>query len=173
MKKIIIISILALAALNTNAQSSDAAAKCKKAPNMPANAVPAWPKSAYTPAGDPSCAPCYTYKTKRGLEVMECPFAYFPAEHSNSTYEAPVADVNTMSTVNTLEVQAQNTYTGNYPGCPKMPNMPKNAKLVYPKSAYTPTGDPSCAPCYEYTTKRGLEVMECPHLWFPPEHNNQ
>ncbi len=47
-------------------------------PQAPANAVPAWPKSAYTELKNP---PCYEYKNKRGLTVMECPGAQFEPEH--------------------------------------------------------------------------------------------
>jgi len=62
--------------------------------------------------------------------------------------------------------------SSNHAVCMKAPDMPANAKLVFPKAAYTPVQDPSCPPCYEYTTKRGLKVMECPFLWFPPEGGN-
>ncbi len=54
--------------------------KLKSDPDMPANAVPAYPTSPYIPLYDP---PCYTYKTKSGLEVMECHGLLFPPEHND------------------------------------------------------------------------------------------
>lgn len=47
-------------------------------PNAPANAVPAWPTTPYQELQNP---PCYKYVNKRGLEVTECPGAYFEPEH--------------------------------------------------------------------------------------------
>jgi hypothetical protein len=54
---------------------------CRRAPHMPANAVPAWPESHYTPLQDPACPPCYKYKSKKsGITIMECPYGNFPSE---------------------------------------------------------------------------------------------
>ena len=163
MKQSIIIALFSLVTMGAYAQ--DAKKVCQKAPNAPARAVATFPESAYTPTGDPSCAPCYTYKTKRGLEVMECPFLYFPGKGGS---EGSTASQTTYTTVN---AQDQRSYTGNYSKayCARDPHMPKNGHTVYPKSDYIPTGNPACAPCYEYTTKRGLKVMECHDLLFPPE----
>lgn len=47
-------------------------------PQAPANAVAAWPTTPYTAVHNP---PCYKYINKRGLEVTECPGAYFEPEH--------------------------------------------------------------------------------------------
>jgi len=77
MKKTFLILLLTLAALNMYAQSdvqtttNSNGAVCKKFPNMPANAVPVWPKGAYTPLEDASCPPCYEYKRKNGIMTME------------------------------------------------------------------------------------------------------
>lgn len=166
-------SLLAVAALDAGAQSANKTV-CKKAPNMPANAVMVFPKSAYTPVQDPSCPPCYEYTTKRGLRVMECPFALFPPEKSASersaeaTSHTEVTRTESNGSGTTVGMESQNSYTGNYnySRCAKELNLPAGATPVYPKSAYVPSGNPDCPPCYEYTTKRGLKVMECPNLWF-------
>ena len=71
---------------------------------------------------------------------------------------------NAQSATNTME-------NSKHAVCMKAADMPANAKMVFPKTAYTPVQDPSCPPCYEYTTKKGLKVMECPFLWFPPERS--
>lgn len=138
---------------------------CKKDPNMPKDAKPAWPESVYTPLEDPACPPCYKYTSKLGHGVMECPFLRFPAEH------------NQQGTANEPMFAAPGTETraGNYPPvCRKAPDMPKNAKPAWPESSdYTPLQDPSCPPCYTYTSKLGHEVMECPFLRFPAEHPHQ
>jgi uncharacterized Zn-binding protein involved in type VI secretion len=55
--------------------------------------------------------------------------------------------------------------------CKQFPNMPANAYPVWPKGTYTPLEDPSCPPCYEYTSKHGTLRMECPYLQFPAEHS--
>ena len=120
---------------------------------MPAKAVQVFPKDAYIPLEDKSCPPCYQYRGIHGTMVMECPFI-LPAQPGN-TGSGP-------QTTN-IDLQSQNTYTGNYPACNKIQGMPANAKLVYPRATYLPAGNPACAPCYEYTTKRGLKVMECPN----------
>ncbi len=166
---------MSFAALNVMAQTADQSATnkhlvCKKDPNMPKGAVPVWPKSDYTQLQDPSCPPCYKYKSKKtGLMIMECPYLWFPAEHKD-----PATGEVTQTAMNgSVTVQRNNSYTGNYPICPKDPLMPANAKPVFPKSEYTPLGHPECAPCYEYTTKRGTKVMECHQLWFPAEHKDQ
>ena len=41
----------------------------RRDPEMPANAVPAYPTSPYIPLYDP---PCYRYIDKKGVSVMEC-----------------------------------------------------------------------------------------------------
>lgn len=171
MKKAIILSFLSFAVLNAIAQTDAPAvsgnAVCNRIPNMPAHAARVWPKSAYIPIGEPaSCPPCYEYKTKHGLVVMECPFLWFPPENEPSAEGAVTAQTEPDGSV---EIQGQNTYSGNYPACKKETNMPANAKMVWPASAYIPLGNPTCPPCYEYTRKSGLKVMECPNLWFPPE----
>lgn len=47
-------------------------------PQAPKNAVAAWPETPYKEAKNP---PCYKYVNKRGLEVTECPGAYFEPEN--------------------------------------------------------------------------------------------
>ncbi len=49
----------------------------RRDPDMPANAVPAWPSTPYIPLYDP---PCYRYVDKHGLSVMECHGLQFPPE---------------------------------------------------------------------------------------------
>ena len=178
MKKLLIISFLSFAALQAFAQTGNETVKvntagCMKDPDMPKNAVPAWPKSAYTPVGNPKCAPCYQYKNKHGLTIMECPFLVWPPADGGSADNSPLpasAAVTVPATTDDgVAVESQNTYTGNYPACKRPAGMPANAKPVWPSSAYTPVGDPKCAPCYEYTKKNGLTIMECPDLVFPPE----
>lgn len=168
MKRILIITLLSLATASAFAQTEDAGTAtkhtvCKRDPNMPANAKPAWPKSDYTPTQDPSCAPCYTYTRKSGLKVMECPFLLFPPEHKGAT-----ADVSAQTdNAGNMNVQSQKAYTGNFANCKRDPLAPRNAKAAWPKSDYIPVGNTACAPCYEYTTKRGLKVMECHNALFP------
>ena len=182
MKKTFLISLLIPiaigAALTTYAQSSDVqtttnnnGAVCKKFPNMPANAYPVWPKGAYTPLEDPSCAPCYEYKRKNGIMTMECPYLQFPAEHSTADADALPPVTTAQANVNDVQYQGQNSYTGNYPVCKRDPNMPANAKPVWPKGDYTPLEAQACPPCYEYKSRKtGILIMECPYLRFPAEH---
>ena len=174
MKTTLLISLISLASIGSYAQDQSAAnnnATCKRYPGMPAYAVPAWPKTPYIAKGDPECAPCYTYTTKHGLTVMECPGLWFLPEHRTATETA----VNIWQQPNTnLNVQTENTYTGNYPiTCKRDPNMPDNAVPAWPKSPYVSTQSPECAPCYTYTSKYGLEIMECPFLYFLPEHTGK
>ena len=130
---------------------------------MPLGAQPAWPKTTpYVSNVAPQCAPCYTYTTKRGLKVMECPGLYFKPEGKT---QAAVDPSN-----NEVNIQTPRAYTGNYPKvCKRDPDMPAHAVPVWPKTEYIPTQDPECAPCYEYTSKHGVAVMECPFLYFPAE----
>ena len=53
---------------------------CKRDPDMPANATPAWPSSPYVATQAPECAPCYTYVSQHGVEIMECPYLRFLPE---------------------------------------------------------------------------------------------
>jgi len=168
MKTTVLISLLCIASLGSYAQESKDqsvvknTAVCRKYERMPAGATLAWPSSQYISKVDPQCAPCYTYVRKSGLKVMECPGLWFPPENVTSD----------MTTVHPWDVNVQdhNTYTGNYPKvCKRDADMPRGAKPAFPKSEYTPTQDPSCAPCYTYTRKSGLKVMECPFLYFPAE----
>lgn len=174
MKTTIIISLLSLATLGAYAQSNQV---CPKPANMPKNAVMVYPKSAYTPVGDPSCPPCYLYTRKSGLQVMECPYAWFKEGNDNNNQTVQTTRYSTQPTQATtaqtytngvISMESQRSYTGNYnySQCAKDLRMPSGATPVYPKSAYVPTGNPDCPPCYEYTTKSGLKVMECPNLWF-------
>ena len=171
MKKTFLISLLSIAGFCGYAQTEGVQvnvdrAGCLRDADMPANAVPAWPKSAYTPAPaqDASCAPCYEYKNKRGTAIMECPFLVFPSQAGEDLPGTSAVTV----TGNDISLETPNTYTGNYPACSKK-MYPAHTEPVWPKSAYTPTGNPNCAPCYEYTNKRGTVIMECPYLTFPSE----
>ena len=174
MKTTILISLLCIASIGSYAQDNakdQSATKtqvgCRKYAEMPKGAVPAWPKSAYIPTGNPECAPCYTYTSKHGLTIMECPGLWFLPEGSKA---ADAGTVGVQVPDNSLNVVSGNTYTGNYPKvCKRDPDMPRGAVPVWPKDAYTPTQSPECAPCYEYTRKSGLTVMECPFLYFPAE----
>lgn len=178
MKKTFLISLLSLAAFSMNAQTvtTDKNAVCKKFPHMPAGATAVWPSGTYTPTQDPSCPPCYEYKSKRtGVMIMECPYLNFPAEKSSATASNAVMEQNyepvtrTQPNTDRIVMQSQNSYTGNYPAvCKRDPDMPANAKPVWPAGTYTATQDPSCPPCYEYKSKRtGVMIMECPFLRFP------
>ncbi|MFI5196004.1 MAG: hypothetical protein ACHQD8_02850 [Chitinophagales bacterium] len=162
MKTTILISLLCLASVGSYAQDQSATnnnANCKRYPGMPAYAAPAWPKTPYIAKGDPECAPCYTYTTKHGLAVMECPGLWFLPEGT---------------TTQNLNVTSENVYMGNYPKtCKRDPDMPKGAVPGWPKSPYVATQDPQCAPCYTYTSKHGLEIMECPFLYFLPENTGK
>ena len=172
MKKVFIIPLLLLVTFYADAQATNTPVRvndvvCKTDPDMPANAVRVWPKSAYTPTQDPSCAPCYQYKNKYGHTIMECPFLIFSPADENVIPGAAV--INVQATDNgDVNVQSQNTYTGNYPACDRS-RFPKYSTPVWPKSAYIPTGNPNCPPCYEYTSKHGVAIMECPYLVFLPE----
>lgn len=160
MKSMIMILLLSLLTVNIFAQ--DKSAVCPRDLNEPKSAVPAWPKSAYVPTGNPDCPPCYEYTRKSGLRTMECHHLWFTPE--GSTNAGP--QNTSAQTNNDLDIQRQQSYSGNYPSCPKDPGTPKNAKPAWPTSDYIPLGDPACPPCYEYTRKSGLKVMECHHLWF-------
>jgi hypothetical protein len=160
MKSTVMILLLSFITVNIFAQTNKHSV-CKPDPN----AVPAWPKSAYVPTGNPDCAPCYEYTRKSGIRTMECHHLWFAPEGSNTTRETNSTTQN--GTREQLNVQREGSYGGNYPAvCKRDPGTPANAKPAWPKSAYIPTGNPSCAPCYEYTRKSGLKVMECHHLWF-------
>lgn len=182
MKKTLLASLLSLATLGVYAQSCEHPVTvhnkkeaCRIDPNMPARAKAVWPQSAYIPLEDPSCPPCYEYRSKYGYMVMECPFLMFPPEHSTNANGAPlVTEGTTLNGESAIEVQSQNTYSGHYPAvCKRAPNMPAGAVPAWPKSQYTALQDPSCPPCYEYRSKYGYMVMECPFLRFPPEHDHQ
>jgi hypothetical protein len=172
MKKALIIPLFLLMAATSFAQTANGPIKvntavCRTDPDMPKNAVLVWPKSDYTPTQDPSCAPCYEYKNKYGHTVMECPFLVFSKQADDAAQGA--TEITTQTTDNgAMDVRSQGTYTGNYPACDKN-RFPKYSTPVWPKSAYIPTGNPNCAPCYEYTSKHGVAVMECPYLVFLPE----
>jgi hypothetical protein len=165
MKKLLLISLLSVAALNVFGQADNVQTGtdkvCKPLANMPKKAVQVWPQSAYVPLSDPKCAPCYEYKGKFGTTVMECPQARFLLENDNVTDRSNAVNAGNN---NNVSMEAQSAYTGNYPICRKPANMPANAVMVWPKGEYTPTGDPKCAPCYQYRTAKGTEVMECPYL---------
>jgi len=170
MKQAILISMMCIGSMAGFAQTTqnDAAnsqAVCRKYPGMPAGATAAWPKSEYVSKVNPQCAPCYTYTRKSGLAVMECPGLWFvPTETVEKTVDAG------WDNTTPVHMQTTSAYTGNYPKvCKRDARMPKNATPAFPESTYTPTQDPSCAPCYTYKRKSGLEVMECPFLYFPPE----
>ena len=166
MKKTLLISLLSIASIGAYAQSN---LGCKVDPNMPANAVPAWPSSPYVSEQDnPECAPCYTYTSKHGVKIMECPFLQFiPQQAANN-----MAAVTPVPQTGALDVQNVNTYTGNYPkACRRDPDMPKGAVPAWPQvTPYVSLTAPGCAPCYTYTSKHGIAIMECPFLYFMPEN---
>ena len=173
MKTAIIVSLLCLASMCVCAQTSTRTghAVCKKAANMPKGARPVFPQGSYTALQDPSCPPCYVYRSKYGYMVMECPFLRFPAERSIKS-ERMVTQKTAID--GAIEVEGQNVYSGYYPAvCKRAPNMPKGARPVFPSSAYTPLQDPTCPPCYEYRSKYGYMVMECPYLRFAPEPSDK
>jgi len=133
-------------------------------PDAPANAVPAWPSSSsqYTALQDP---PCYKYKDKKGVEVMECPGARFQPEGGAANETATTLDQSNGG----FNVTRERSYTGNYPDLHAIyPQAPANAVPATPSGPYTELQDP---PCYKYRNARGLEVMECPGAQFAPEHD--
>jgi hypothetical protein len=174
MKTALIVSFLCLASMGAFAQNTFETNQvvCRIAPDMPKGARPVFPKGAYTALEDKSCPPCYEYRSKYGYMVMECPFLRFPAEGHERSEAATVTENEVIG--GAIEVQTRNSYTGNYPAVCKMaPDMPKGAKPVFPASAYVPLQDPSCPPCYEYRSKYGYMVMECPYLRFAPENKDK
>ncbi len=185
MKKTLLISLLSFAAVVSYAQDNAGQAAfrgqpvCRKYAEMPKGAVAVFPTciSRYIPVGDAKCAPCYEYTSKHGLTVMECPGLWFLPENGAVPVGQNVVngDQQALQTPGVLNVQSENTYAGNYPkACKRDPNMPKGAVPTWPSSPYVSTqGDPACAPCYEYTTKHGLTVMECPFLYFVPTANGK
>ena len=136
-------------------------------PDAPANAVPATPSAPYVALQDP---PCYKYKTKRGLEVMECPGARFlPDGKTNSIGDNATEE----QTAGNISVNRERTYLGYYGSVHALyPEAPKNAVPAWPSAStdYEALQDP---PCYKYINKRGLEVMECPGARFAPEHDRR
>ena len=167
MKKTFLISLITIATCSAFAQTDITTAtnpSCKPAPRMPANAVMVWPTTDYVHLGDPKCAPCYEYTGIHGLPVMECPNARFITKNDNVTKRDGSLELPSGYTTQ-ASVLANNT-ASNLP-CAKPMRMPANARLVWPdapKSDYTMVGNPECPPCYVYTTKKGLSVMECPGL---------
>ncbi len=165
MKTIILISLLCLGALVSNAQTEF---KYSTKDNVPL--INNGPRVAVNPAFDVpykvvSDTPCYMYK-KNGLVVVDCPGIWFTPQPAEN-----VQTVKYIRSNNDINVQSQNTYMGYYPKIDPQENMPANAVPVYPKGDYTPlTNQP---PCYQYKTKKGLDVMECHGLWFPPENKNK
>ena len=175
MKKILIPAALLLLSFGGFAQNAikgqqvvSAKDKCQKDPNMPVNAKLSWPEGPYVPTQDASCAPCYTYTNKNGLKIMECPYLTFlPPEGAIDRSNSNVAVVGQGSDINVI---TERSYTGEYPKtCKRDPDMPANAKLAWPKGPYVSLVQKSCAPCYTYKNKRGLEIMECPGLVFLPD----
>lgn len=164
----LVASLLSIASLGAFAQT-EGHGVCKRPANMPKGAKMVFPKSDYTALEDPACPPCYEYRSKHGYLVMECPYLRFAPEHSGKS-EALVTQKNVID--GSIEVQSRGEYGGNYPAvCKKFPNMPAGATPVFPASNYTPLQDPSCPPCYEYKSRYGYMVMECPYLRFAPEHH--
>ena len=173
MKKILLPAAFLLFSMGSLAQNTvksqpvvSATDKCQRDPNMPANAKLSWPQGPYVPTQDASCAPCYTYINKNGLTIMECPYLTFLP--SDGAGVQPSSDMGQGSDV---KVITERSYTGEYPKtCKRDPDMPANAKLAWPKSPYVSLVQKSCAPCYTYKNKHGLQIMECPGLIFLPEN---
>ena len=165
MKTTIIISLLCLGAMTSFAQNEYTT---KDTPPLINNG----PRVYVTPAFDVpykvvSDNPCYMYK-KHGLVVLECPGILFIPQGVTTDVPSTVS----VEGDGTITVQSSSTYTGNYPKTYKVDfTVPANATPVYPKGPYTPLVQGP--PCYEYTTPKGLVVMECPGAWFPPEHKDK
>ena len=162
MKTTIIISLLCIGSVSSFAQHQYTT---KDVPPLVNNG----PKVMVTPAFDGNYKvvtdePCYMYK-KHGLVVLECPGIWFEPE-TKQTDEPTAMNVNTDGTIT---VQSSGSYTGNYPKTYNVNfSVPAHATPVYPTGEYTSLVPG--APCYQYTTKKGLVVMECPGAWFPPEN---
>ncbi len=164
MKKILAISLLCIGSLSGYAQTEYTT---KNPPPLINNG----PRVNVTPAFDEpfkvvSDNPCYMYE-KHGLVVLECPGVLFTPE--GGTLDQGVPTAVSLQDDGSINVQSSNSYTGNYPKINI--DVPANATPVYPKGDYTPLVQGP--PCYEYTTKNGLVVMECPGLLFPPDHKEK
>jgi hypothetical protein len=165
MKNTLIISLLCIFSVAANAQykyttndNPPLVNNGKAIPVTPAFSVP------YKVMSNPAC---YMYK-KHGLVVLECPGVWFEPEKE---VVQSAARRNGWQTNGNMNVEYESNYTGRYPQNLKPdPEMPANAVPVWPESSATPTLNP---PCYKYKTKKGLEVMECHGLLFPPKEDDK
>lgn len=166
MKATILISILGLASLVSQAQTQPQFEYTTK-DNPPlvnnGKAIPVAP-AFDAPFKVVSDTPCYMYK-KNGVVVVNCPGVWFPPEVNDKSQNRQTRDdIN-----ENIDIQTSGSYLGYYPQSRNIDvKVPENATPAYPSGAYTPLTNE--APCYTYKTKKGLEVMECHGLWFPPEH---
>ncbi len=112
-----------------------------------------------------SDSPCYMYK-RHGIVVLECPGVVFIPETGDNC-EGPTGVA--LQDNGTFRIENTNVCTGGHSTETFKVNyeMPAGATPVYPASPHTPLVQG--APCYEYATKSGLVVMECPGLIFPAE----
>ena len=176
MKTPIIISLICLASMNSFAQykyTTNDHPKLKIGQVIPL--TPAF-NEPYTVTSEPAC---FMYKRPSGMEVMECPGIIFAPEQQVDAYLGNPAR-NSVSPEN-IDVNNERVYTGNYPSVNnpvvnnysirytvKNSKIPANAVPAYPTTPYVQLQDP---PCYKYTTRKGLKIMECNGAIFPPEHN--
>lgn len=131
-------------------------------PAAPADAVPAWPRGEYTALQNP---PCYMYKDASGAWMETCPGARF----TPPTCDNPQSALTEIQTNNGLDVNSENSFTGNYPDLHTVyPQAPANAVPAWPSTPYKAVQNP---PCYKYINQMGLEVTECPGAQFEPEHH--
>jgi hypothetical protein len=175
MKTIIIISLLCIASMSSYAQykyTTNDHPKLKTGEVIPL--TPAF-NEPYTVTSEPAC---FMYKRPSGVVVMECPGVVFGPEQqvAASLYNQPGNNVTTEN----IDVNNSRAYTGNYPTVnnPVLSNysntytiknarIPANAVPAYPTTPYIQLQNP---PCYKYTKRNGLKIMECNGVIFPPEH---
>jgi len=184
MKTTVLISLLCLAAVSSNAQY-EFQYSTKDHPPLKADAKPIPVRPAfdgpYTVVTD---TPCTMYKRHDGLYIVNCPGIYFPPEKEpvgvavNPKPASQQTDEETAT--GGIRVERENAYSGYLPDrqtfcradlnyCRVDPQMPANAVPAWPKNtSYIMLQDP---PCYEYINKHGLKIMECHGLRFPPEHD--
>ncbi|MCD6011575.1 MAG: hypothetical protein K0Q79_1437 [Flavipsychrobacter sp.] len=173
MKTALIITLLCIASISGYAQLKQYKYTTNDHPKLKAGQrIPLTPafNQPFTVVKEPAC---YLYKTPKGLEVMECPGILFAEAPSLGIVVNGRNDAGDRAvTTDNANIRSERAYLGNYPhrsalqkDIPRV-EIPANATPAYPTTQYIQLTDP---PCYTYTNKRGLEVMECHGALFPPQ----
>ncbi len=171
MKTMMMISLLCLAALTCFAQTRYTTNDHPTLKNNGQRIVvtPAFSEP-FTIISEPAC---YMYK-RHGLVVLECPGVLFTSPASLASTESQAPPFVTTDNITTTE--RSRSFTGNYPTRTNNVNIflnpariPSNAVPAWPSTPYVELSDP---PCYRYTNKRGLKIMECPGLRLPPANQD-